>query len=77
MKQLVLLVALLAVSPSMAADAPKPQSIQDVTEQANDIIAAVRAQRDANADALAQAQAMVAKLQREAQASRRGGAPAK
>ena len=64
---------LLLAAPAFAQEAP--QTVDQVREDANGIIAAVRQQRDAANDALAQAMAQIAKLTRQIEASKRTPPP--
>ena len=64
---------LLLAAPAFAQEAP--QTVDQVREDANGIIAAVRQQRDAANDALAQAMAQIAKLTRQIEATKKVAAP--
>ena len=66
---------LLFVSPAMA-QTPAPTADQ-VREEANSLITAVRQQRDANADQLAQAMAQIAKLTKDLDAAKKAAEPKK
>ena len=59
------------------AFAQTPPTVEQVREDANALIAAVRQQRDINADQLAQAMAQIAKLQKELDAAKKVVEPAK
>ena len=71
-----LILALLFTTPALAQEAAKP-SVEQVQEQANGIIVALRQQRDANADQLAQAMAQVAKLTKDLDAAKKAAEPKK
>lgn len=60
---------LLLAAPAFAQEAP--QTVEQVREDANGIIAAVRQQRDAANDSLAQAMAQIAKLNKQIEAAKK------
>ncbi len=69
--------ALLLAAPALAqgvtndlVNRPQPPTADQVRDEANALITAVRQQRDANADQLAQAMAQIAKLQKQIDAAK-------
>lgn len=76
MKRLAIITAMILATPALAQEAAKP-SVEQVQEQANGIIAAVRQERDELADRLAQAMAANAKLSKDLDAARKAAEPKK
>ena len=74
MKKLALAFLLFA-TPALA-QTPAPTADQ-VREEANSLITAVRQQRDANADQLAQAMAQITKLTKDLDAAKKAAEPKK
>jgi hypothetical protein len=73
MKRLAIITAMILATPAFA----ETPTVEQVQEQANGIIVALRQQRDANADQLAQAMAQVAKLTKDLDAAKKAAEPKK
>ena len=68
--------AILLVTPALAQEAmPPAQTADQVREDANGIIVALRQQRDAANDNLAQAMAQIVKLNKQIEASKKVAQP--